>query len=153
MSWLLKLSSAYLFSNIFSNFKEHTYGCEDILNGDELTGRIAIIDRGGCEFGFKALSAEEASNLTIASLTRKVEELSIKNTTLEEEKIALAERVQELEGENAAFQIKTSALEMQFKAINKTRQKAVQRLTTKERPDVSKGMYGTARRLLVRPTD
>lgn len=33
-------------------------GCEPILNGGELEGKIALIDRGGCEFGFKALQAE-----------------------------------------------------------------------------------------------
>lgn len=90
----------------------------------------------------EALSAEEASNLTIATLTRKVEELSIKNTELLEEKIVLSERVHELEGENEAKQIKIGALELQFKAINKTRQKAVQRLTSSDRVDSSQGIYG-----------
>lgn len=84
-----------------------------------------------------ALSAEEASNLTIATLSRKVEELSIKNTTLMEEKIFLAERVQELEGENEAKQIKIDALELQFKAINKTRQKVVGRLINKDHANSS----------------
>ena len=96
----------------------------------------------------EALSAEEASNLTIATLTRKVEELSIKNTNLVQEKVAMAERVQELEGENEAKQLKIDALELQFKAINKTRQKAVQRLTSKDRADSSAGMYGHARALV-----
>lgn len=78
----------------------------------------------------EALSGEEAAIYTIQSLTRKVEDLSIKNTKLEEENIKLAERVQDLEGENEARQLKIGALEFQFKAINKTRQKAVQRLTS-----------------------
>ena len=34
-------------------------GCEEILNGDELAGKIALIDRGGCQFGTKALKAEQ----------------------------------------------------------------------------------------------
>ncbi len=34
-------------------------GCETILNGDELDGKIALIDRGGCQFGTKALKAEQ----------------------------------------------------------------------------------------------
>lgn len=80
----------------------------------------------------ETLSAEQASNLTIATLSRKVEELSIQNSTLVDEKIVLGERVQELEGENEAKQIKIGALELQFKAINKTRQKAVQRLMNKD---------------------
>ena len=33
-----------------------TDACEDPIN--DLTGKIALIDRGGCEFGFKALSVE-----------------------------------------------------------------------------------------------
>jgi uncharacterized repeat protein (TIGR01451 family) len=42
-----------------------TDGCEDILNGDELDGRIALIDRGGCEFGLKALSAEDEGAIAV----------------------------------------------------------------------------------------
>lgn len=34
--------------------------CEDITNGDDLLGKVAMIDRGDCEFGFKALAAEQA---------------------------------------------------------------------------------------------
>lgn len=33
--------------------------CEPITNGSELAGKIAIIDRGDCEFGFKILNAEQ----------------------------------------------------------------------------------------------
>ena len=93
----------------------------------------------------EALGPEEVSALTIAALTRKVEELSVKNTTLTEEKVEFAERVQELQGENEANRIKIGALELQFKAINKTRQKAVQRLTTRERPEST---YSSSRRQL-----
>lgn len=35
-----------------------TQGCEAVMN--DLTGKIALIDRGGCEFGLKALNAENA---------------------------------------------------------------------------------------------
>lgn len=35
-----------------------TQGCGDATN--DLTGKIALIDRGGCEFGLKALNAENA---------------------------------------------------------------------------------------------
>jgi chromosome segregation ATPase len=80
----------------------------------------------------EAFSPEEASNLTITTLTRKIEELSVKNTELSEEKIELAERVHDLESENEAKHIKIGALEIQFKAINKTRQRAVHRLTNKD---------------------
>lgn len=102
----------------------------------------------------EALSSEEASNLTIATLTRKIEELSIKNSAVEEEKIELTDRVHDLEGQNEAILLKIGALELQFKAINKTRQKAVQRLTSKERPDSTQGMYGTlSRRSVVSNTN
>jgi hypothetical protein len=33
--------------------------CQPIINGNELAGKIAMIDRGDCEFGFKILNAEE----------------------------------------------------------------------------------------------
>lgn len=33
--------------------------CEPIINGSEIEGKIALIERGTCEFGFKALAAEE----------------------------------------------------------------------------------------------
>ncbi len=33
-------------------------GCDTITNGAELVGKIALIDRGGCEFGWKALQAQ-----------------------------------------------------------------------------------------------
>lgn len=35
-----------------------SFGCENITNGAELSGNIAIIDRGGCEFGYKALAVQ-----------------------------------------------------------------------------------------------
>ena len=34
--------------------------CEPIINTDEVEGKIALIDRGGCEFGAKALRAQDA---------------------------------------------------------------------------------------------
>ncbi|RMG80111.1 MAG: T9SS C-terminal target domain-containing protein [Bacteroidetes bacterium] len=42
-----------------------TDGCEDLLNADELVGKIALIDRGGCEFGCKALRAQEAGAIGV----------------------------------------------------------------------------------------
>lgn len=35
-------------------------GCNDLVNGAEVTGKIAVIYRGECEFGAKALKAQEA---------------------------------------------------------------------------------------------
>ncbi len=37
-----------------------TDACEDLVNASALAGKIAVIDRGSCEFGFKMLSAEQA---------------------------------------------------------------------------------------------
>ncbi len=35
-----------------------TDACDPIVNGADLVGKIAVIDRGDCEFGFKSLAAE-----------------------------------------------------------------------------------------------
>jgi hypothetical protein len=37
-----------------------TQGCEAAINAAELEGKIALIDRGSCEFGLKCLNAENA---------------------------------------------------------------------------------------------
>lgn len=39
--------------------------CEDLINGADLDGNIALIDRGTCEFGFKSLAAEEAGAIAV----------------------------------------------------------------------------------------
>ena len=39
--------------------------CENIANGDELEGKIAVIRRGTCEFGFKVLAAENEGALAV----------------------------------------------------------------------------------------
>jgi extracellular elastinolytic metalloproteinase len=39
--------------------------CEDLINGEEIAGNIAMIDRGTCEFGFKCLAAEEAGAIAV----------------------------------------------------------------------------------------
>ena len=39
--------------------------CEEILNAQALAGKIAFIDRGGCEFGWKALQAQQAGAIAI----------------------------------------------------------------------------------------
>jgi extracellular elastinolytic metalloproteinase len=40
-------------------------GCEDIVNASELEGKIALIDRGGCEFGFKTVQAQNAGAIGV----------------------------------------------------------------------------------------
>jgi extracellular elastinolytic metalloproteinase len=37
-----------------------TQACNALTNGDDLDGKIALIDRGSCEFGLKALNAQDA---------------------------------------------------------------------------------------------
>ncbi|MCE7926014.1 MAG: T9SS C-terminal target domain-containing protein [Haliscomenobacteraceae bacterium CHB4] len=39
--------------------------CDTILNAPELAGKIALIDRGGCQFGFKALQAQNAGAIAV----------------------------------------------------------------------------------------
>ena len=39
--------------------------CEDIVNGSEIEGNIAMIDRGNCEFGAKMLEAERAGAIAV----------------------------------------------------------------------------------------
>ncbi|MFT5746003.1 MAG: extracellular elastinolytic metalloproteinase [Saprospiraceae bacterium] len=40
-------------------------GCEDIINGADIDGKIAMVDRGDCQFGFKALAAEQAGAIAV----------------------------------------------------------------------------------------
>ncbi|MEO0723482.1 MAG: T9SS-dependent M36 family metallopeptidase [Bacteroidota bacterium] len=42
-----------------------TDGCEAIVNADDLVGKVALIDRGECQFGFKALAAQEAGAIAV----------------------------------------------------------------------------------------
>ncbi len=42
-----------------------TDGCEDYINPGDFDGKIALIDRGGCEFGAKALRAEQAGAIAV----------------------------------------------------------------------------------------
>ncbi|MEZ4874857.1 MAG: M36 family metallopeptidase [Flavobacteriaceae bacterium] len=47
--------------------------CDPITNGGDLTGKIAILRRGGCEFGFKALAAENAGAAAVIVVYMPVE--------------------------------------------------------------------------------
>lgn len=42
-----------------------TDGCEDYISPEDFVGKIALIDRGGCEFGAKALRAENAGAIAV----------------------------------------------------------------------------------------
>jgi extracellular elastinolytic metalloproteinase len=43
-----------------ANDPDSTFGCTPLTNAAEMAGRIALIERGGCEFGRKALRAQQA---------------------------------------------------------------------------------------------
>ncbi|MDA9774267.1 M36 family metallopeptidase [Saprospiraceae bacterium] len=45
--------------------EEATQGCTELINGDEIMGNIAVINRGACEFGLKALNAEQAGAIAV----------------------------------------------------------------------------------------
>ena len=40
-------------------------GCQTLINGAEVSGKIALIDRGSCEFGLKALNAQNAGAIAV----------------------------------------------------------------------------------------
>ncbi|MEN0007020.1 MAG: M36 family metallopeptidase, partial [Bacteroidota bacterium] len=42
-----------------------TDACQSIVNGADIDGKIAMIDRGGCEFGFKVLAAEQEGAIAV----------------------------------------------------------------------------------------
>lgn len=49
--------------NVFDPFV--TDGCEEFVNSDDIAGKIALIDRGGCFFQQKAVNAEAAGAIAI----------------------------------------------------------------------------------------
>lgn len=42
-----------------------TFGCNAPINTGDLAGKIALVDRGGCEFGLKCLNAENAGAIAV----------------------------------------------------------------------------------------
>ncbi len=42
-----------------------TLGCNELVNGDDIAGKIAVIDRASCEFGLKALNAQNAGAIGV----------------------------------------------------------------------------------------
>lgn len=42
-----------------------TLGCEELVNGDDISGKIAVIDRASCEFGLKSLNAQNAGAIGV----------------------------------------------------------------------------------------
>jgi len=55
-----------------------TDGCEEpFLNAADVAGKIALIDRGACEFGVKALNAENAGAIGVVIMNNQPEDLSV----------------------------------------------------------------------------
>ncbi len=44
---------------------EGSLGCEPLVNTEAMAGKVAIIDRGGCDFGLKALNAQQAGAIGV----------------------------------------------------------------------------------------
>jgi ribosomal protein L20A (L18A) len=79
------------------------------------------------------LSTEDATDLVIFELTKKIGKLNLENASLLERVNEMRETMDDLEGENESSLYKIEALEMQFKSINKTRQKVVSRLVDRSK--------------------
>lgn len=48
------------------NFNPYaTDACEDLLNGADIAGKIALIDRGGCDFSLKVFNAQEEGAIAV----------------------------------------------------------------------------------------
>lgn len=77
----------------------------------------------------KCISADEATTLTIQSLTNKIEKINVENTNLHTEIHLLNEQIDDFKSDGDAKEIKINALETQFKMINKKRSKVVSKFT------------------------
>lgn len=96
-----------------------------MLSLQKLTGESVTVQ---LEPG-KELSSEDATDLVVSELTKKINQLTVTNTNLVNTVNEMRGSMDDLECENEARLHKVDALEMQFKSINKTRQKVVSRLT------------------------
>ena len=47
---------------------QDSLGCGALVNGSDITGKIAIVYRGDCEFGAKALNAQNAGAVALAAV-------------------------------------------------------------------------------------
>jgi hypothetical protein len=88
-------------------------------NGENTTGSSSNSSNS------KLLTPDEATMLTIQSLTRKIERLNVETTDLTDQLARSRERNEDLESINAAQEYKIAALEKQFSSINQKRNKVV----------------------------
>jgi hypothetical protein len=82
------------------------------------------------------LSTAEATDLVVYELSKKIGKLNVENARLLKRVNEMRETMDDLEGENGSAIYKIEALEMQFKSINKTRQKVVSRLVDRSKASV-----------------
>ena len=87
---------------------------------------------GSCGFALAprsstVLTPAEATEMTIQTLSNKVEQLHVDKSSLEQELSLSRERLEDLEAEKEACLYKIDALEAQFQTINKTRQHYVKK--------------------------
>ena len=50
---------------VIDNFNTPSDGCDTLVNKEELQGKIALIDRGECQFGWKAYQAQQAGAIGV----------------------------------------------------------------------------------------
>ena len=87
--------------------------------GDEMAPNRSLLQSG------QLLTANEATTLTITTLTGKIEKLNLEAAEKEAELSKAKGRIEDLESENASKIHKIAALEKQFLSINKKRNKVV----------------------------
>lgn len=50
---------------MLDDFDQPTDACDSLINKPELAGKIAMVDRGGCQFGWKAYQAQQAGAIGV----------------------------------------------------------------------------------------
>ena len=77
----------------------------------------------------KLITADDATNLTVKALTKKIEKLNAEQVKLDEKLKWKQCEIDDLKSDNDAKSIKIAALETQFKSINRKRNKVITKLT------------------------
>jgi hypothetical protein len=95
---------------------------------DETTTTLTNLLKEKVQSG-QVLTAEEATMMTIQTLTGKIAQLHLKNGEQYEEMMKLQERIEDLTSDNEAKVYKILALEKQFLNINTKRNKVVTKYT------------------------
>lgn len=94
-------------------------------NSNDGGGAAAPIQQRSLLQNGQLLTADEATTLTIRTLTNKIETLNLEASQTQQDLAAARERIEDLESENTTKTHKIAALEKQFLSINKKRNKVV----------------------------